>query len=401
LSRASRRAALAAIGLGVIAVAVVLAVGRSPRGHGHRPPTTRTQTPPTQTTPATPGPPAQPAPAGQEFGVNVNRLFNDRIYTVAQIDGQLQALARTGAALARSDALWEAAEPAPPVNGVHRYQWSFDDEIAGALAAHGLRWLPIIDYSAPWAQSIPGQDHSPPRVPADYAAYAAALAARYGPRGSFWLAHPALTPEPVQTYEIWNEPDNGQFWAPAPDPSRYAELYRQARNAITTVDPNARVIVGGLTTPTTFLPAMLSADPQLQGHIDGVAVHPYGNPAVVLGKLRADRAALVSLGLAAVPMYVTEFGWTTQPAGALNYAPAARRPAYITRTLAALGHLDCGIAASLLYTWVTPEHDAGDSQDWYGIHPPTGGSTPDTAAFTAGLQEATAPAPPIRLCPGG
>lgn len=347
------------------------------------------------------GPPAQPAPVGEQFGVNVNRLFNDRTYTVAQIDGQLQALARTGARLARSDALWEAAEPTPPVNGVHRYQWAFDDEIAGALAGHGLKWLPIIDYSAPWAQSIPGQDHSPPWVPADYAAYAAALAARFGPRGSFWLAHPGLTPEPVQTYEIWNEPDNGQFWAPAPDPSRYAELYRQARNAITTVDPNARVIVGGLTMPTTFLPAMLGADPQLLGHIDGVAVHPYGGPAVVLDKLRADRAALVSLGLAAVPMYVTEFGWTTQPPGALNYVPAARRPAYITRTLAALGHLDCGIAASLLYTWVTPARDVSNSQDWYGINLPTGAGTPDTTAFTVGLQQAIEPAPPIRLCPGG
>ncbi len=331
----------------------------------------------------------------------MNRLFNDRTYTVAQIDAQLQALARTGARLARSDALWEAAEPAPPVDGVHHYQWAFADEIAGALAAHGLRWLPIIDYSAPWAQSIPGQDHSPPRVPADYAAYAAALAGRYGRGGSFWSAHPSLPPQPVNTYEIWNEPDNGQFWTPTPDPSRYAELYRQARNAITAVDPNARVIVGGLTVPTTFLPAMLSADPQLQGHIDGVAVHPYGNPAVVLEKLRADRAALVSLGLAAVPMYVTEFGWTTHPAGALNYAPAPRRPDYITRTLAALGHLDCGIAASLLYTWVTPERDVTNSQDWYGIHLPTGGGTPDTVAFTAGLRQATEPAPPIRLCPSG
>jgi hypothetical protein len=380
----------------VIAVVVVLLVGRSPRGHGHPTPPT-----PTQTAAATPGPPAQPAPATEQFGVNVNRLFNDRTYTVAQIDGQLQALAQTGARLARSDALWEAAEPAPPVNGVHRYQWAFADEIAGALAAHGLRWLPIIDYSAPWAQSIPGRDHSPPRVPADYAAYAAELAARYGATGSFWLAHPGLSPQPVQTYEIWNEPDNGQFWTPTPDPSRYAELYRQARNAITTVDPNARVIVGGLTVPKTFLPAMISADPQLQGHIDGVAVHPYGNPAVVLEKLRADRAALVSLGLAAVPMYVTEFGWTTHPAGALNYTPASQRPAYITRTLTALGHLDCGVAASLLYTWVTPERDASDSQDWYGIHAPTGGSTPDTAAFMAGLRQATEPAPAIRLCPGG
>jgi hypothetical protein len=153
--------------------------------------------------------------------------------------------------------------------------------------------------------------------------------------------------------------------------------------------------------PTTFLPAMLGARPQLKGHIDGVAIHPYGSPTVVLEKVRADREALTALGLATVPMYVTEFGWTTHPAGALNYVPAGLRPAYITRTLAALGHLDCGIAASLLYTWVTPERDANDSQDWYGIHAASGGSTPDSAAFAAGLRRATEPAPANPLCPGG
>jgi len=364
-------------------------------------PTTTVAATPAPSPAATAGPPAQPAPAGEQFGVNVNRLFNDGAYTQAQIDGQLHALRETGATLARSDALWEAAEPSPPVDGVHQYRWAFDDEIAGALAAQGLRWLPIIDYSAPWAQSIPGQDHSPPRAPGDYAAYAAAVAARYGPGGVFWREHPTLASEPVQTFEIWNEPDNGQFWTPRPDAGRYADLYLQARNAITTVDPTARVIVGGLTMPTTFLPAMLEARPQLKGHIDGVAIHPYGSPTVVLAKVRADRDALTSLGLGTVPLYVTEFGWTTRPAGALNYVPAGLRPAYITRTLAALGHLDCGIAASLLYTWVTPERDRNDSQDWYGIHPASGGSTPDSAAFTAGLREATEPAASLPLCPGG
>ena len=78
----------------------------------------------------------------------------------------------TGATVARSDAFWEAAEPHAPVNGSHQYDWSFDDRVAGSLAAHGLTWLPIIDYTAPWAQSVSGQDHSPPRSFADYAAYA-------------------------------------------------------------------------------------------------------------------------------------------------------------------------------------------------------------------------------------
>jgi hypothetical protein len=337
-----------------------------------------------------PSPRPGPAPPPREaFGVNVNRVFNDSTYTPAQIDAQLQAVRATGATVARSDALWEATEPQAPAAGRHRYDWTFDDAIAGALAAHGLTWLPILDYSAPWAQSIPGQDHSPPRDDADYAAYAAAFARRYGTDGDFWRAHPQLTPAPVATVEIWNEPDSGQFWTPAPSPAAYATLYLEARSAIDAVDPRIRVIVGGLTDAPAFLPAMVQAQPTLRGHVDGVAIHPYGTPATVIAKVRAARATLVALGMGSVPLYVTEFGWTTAPPGALDYVAATQRPADIESTLAALGRVGCGVAAALVYTWVTPQRNPADSQDWYGIAQPAGGPTAATAAFAAGLRGAS------------
>jgi hypothetical protein len=336
-----------------------------------------------------PVPVAPSAPATEQFGANVNRLFNDGTYTQGQIDAQLSALRATGATIARSDALWEASEPAPPRDGAHHYDWTFDDRIAASLARHGLRWLPIIDYSAPWAQSVPGRDHSPPRSAADYAAYAGALAARYGTGGAFWRANPQVTPLPVDAFEIWNEPDNPVFWVPAPDASRYALLYSSARTAIDDADPSARVLVGGLTNERAFLPAMLAADPALRGAIDGVAIHPYGaTPAVVLAHVVAARHVLDSVGLATVPLYVTEFGWTTSPAGALDGAPERLRPGYIEQSLAMLGRSGCGIAAALLYTWVTPERDPANAQDWFGISPAGGGASADVTAFSTGLQEA-------------
>jgi len=343
---------------------------------------------------------AEPTPSTELLGINVNRLFNDGTYTAAQIDAQLTALHATSAMVARSDAFWEFSEPAPPVDGVHHYDWSFDDEIAGDLAEHGLEWLPIIDYSALWNESVPDQDHSPPASDADYAAYAQAFAARFGAGGAFWREHPALSANPVTTFEIWNEPDNGEFWDPSPDAAAYADLYLAARAAIDAVDPSARVIIGGLVSPTAFLPAMLAASAELAGHVDGVAIHPYGQPDVVLAKIRDARAALVSLGMAAVPLYVTEFGWTTDPPGALDYVPASSRTADILTTLSALGHLNCDVAAAILYTWVTPQRDPDDSGDWFGVHSPDGGSTADTAAFAAGVRQAAAPGPTEPLCPG-
>lgn len=382
--RSRRRALLTPALLALILVALVLRAERSPHATA---------------VPTGAGLSGKPAPAGLQLGASVNRLFNDADHTQRQITAQLEALRATGATVARSDALWEASEPGAPVRGVHRYDWRFDDQIAGSLAAAGLQWLPIVDYSAPWAQSIPGQDHSRPTSPTGYAAYAGALAARYGTAGSFWRAHPALTPHPVQTYEIWNEPDSASFWEPAPSAASYAALYQLARDAITAVDPSARVIVGGLTQPARFLPAMLAARPSLRGHVDGVAIHPYAaNPASVLARVRAARQTLGSLGLGAVPLYVTEFGWTTRPVPTPNFAPARLRPAYIARTVPALAHSACGVAAVLLYTWLTPERDPRNPEDWFGIEPPGGGSSPDMAAFARGLRAAEQPSPRPGSC---
>jgi len=403
--RRRRRAVLGALAIAVpVALVVAGLTGSSPHAPTPRAssaPTSTVATPSSTTTSsAAPGPllPARPAPRTEQFGASVNLLFNSGDHTPDQIAAQLRALRASGVTTARSDAFWEASEPAAPVNGVHSYDWAFDDKIIAALATAGLRWLPILDYSAPWAQSITGQDHSPPSSADAYAAYAAAFAARYGSGGSFWRNHPELAPEPVGAYEIWNEPDNGEFWTPTPDPARYADLYLAARREIDLADPAARVIVGGLTNPTAFVPAMLRARPQLSGHVDGVGIHPYGSPEVVLAKTRADRAMLVDQGLSSVPMYVTEFGWTTSPPGALDYAAPPRRMTYIQQTLTALGHLNCGLASALLYTWYSPQENPADSQQWYGLVGPGAVPTPAAAAFTRGLQAAHAPTPTLSLC---
>jgi hypothetical protein len=328
----------------------------------------------------------------------VNSVFNEQIYSPAVIASQLTALAGTGVTIARSDALWEATEPSPPTAGRHTYNWTFDDAVASALARVHLRWLPIIDYTAPWAASIPGQEHTAPRVPDAFAAFAGAFAGRFGPGGRFWREHPELTAEPVDTYEIWNEPDVQFFWLPAPDPARYADLYLRARDAIELADPSARVIVGGLGHPETFVPALVAARPGISAHIDGVAVHPYlPHPRDILARIRTDRRILDTHGLAAVPLYVTETGWSTSPPRVPKWAPARLRPGYIERLIGAIGHIDCRIAATVLYSWMTPERNPGLVDEWFGIHPPAGGETDDTRAFAAALRAATEPQPPAPI----
>lgn len=114
--------------------------------------------------------------------------------------------------------------------------------------------------------------------------------------------------------------------------------------------------------PTSFLPALLAARPRLRGHIDGIAIHPYGNPLVTLSRIRSARVTIAALG------------------------PTA------------LGHLNCGVAAAVLYTWVSPERNPDDGQEWYGINGVDGTATSDVAAFVAGLRAARSPRPAISVC---
>ena len=339
-----------------------------------------------------PGPRATPAPGaggGVAFGADVNRTFENASFTAAEVDAQLAALQATGATVARTDALWEWTEPAAPEGGRHRYVWSADDRVAGALAAHGMRWLPIIDYSPSWVQSVPGHDHSPPSSPSDYADYAAAFAARYGPGGAFWAAHPELPALPVTALEVWNEPDNPTFWSPTPDAARYAQLYEQTRDTVAATAPAVSVLIGGLWHPESFLPRLLAADPALSGHVDGVSMHPYGaTPAAIVARVVAVRALLGALGLGSVPLYVTEFGWTISPPGARDYMPEAQRPLSLAGALIGLGQAGCGVVAVTAYTWVTERSNPADSQQWYGISDPSGAPTPDAAAFAAALKRA-------------
>jgi hypothetical protein len=345
--------------------------------------------------------PAAPARAGEMFGVNVNRVFNDD-FTPANWDAPLAAVRESGIRVARSDAFWMWAEPHAPEHGDHDYTWNMLDAEATALARHGLRWRPILDYSAHWA--VGGADyHSPPASNDDYAAYARAFARRYGRGGSFWAEHPELTALPVTAYEIWNEPDNAAFWRPGPDPARYADMYLRARGAIREADEHATVVVGGLLPDTGYVTAMYAAHPQLRGNVDAIGFHPYAPTADrVLASVRALSRTLVDVGDPSVPIHITEVGWPTRGAGLPIVLGEADRAAALGRVADALARSDCGVAAVLAYTWTTPQANPADVEDWYGIRNADGSATATSDAFAGVVarwdEQPVTPASRERLC---
>src|SRR5215211_1099397 len=198
---------------------------------------------------------AEAAPASpvsrDYYGASGNDVFVD---PAVKASDQLAAMSAGGIAQVRFDAEWARVEPNPPdaQTGAHDYRWAYYDSRVESLARHGQRWYPVLAYNTSWSGATQGDLTSAPARVSDYAADAASLARRYGRGGSFWSAHSELTPPPVTSYEIWNEPNSQFFWHPQDQaPERYADLYAAARTAIRGVDSAARVVTGGLTVSTT------------------------------------------------------------------------------------------------------------------------------------------------------
>jgi hypothetical protein len=326
------------------------------------------------------------AEAGREarqsgfFGVNAQFLFSS---STGRWPPHLESMEHGGLGVVRRDAAWELVEPRPPARSRrHAYRWQPTDRMVRALARHGLRWYPIINYSARWAASRRGEVFSPPGRD-DYVAFARALAARYGRNGSFWRGRPQDRTHPVKAYEIWNEPNASLFWRPQNGaPERYAALYRAARRGLRGVDPGARVVIGGL---TTYVPGSTPVPEFLRrmaarlgglGEVDAVGLHPYGDSlAQVLGSIQEARRTLDELGGSRVPLDVTEVGWTT------TRTSEAERARWLARLVRDLPRSGCRVEVLLPHTWLTAESNRAQAEDWFGIANHDGSLKPSGRAY--------------------
>jgi hypothetical protein len=258
------------------------------------------------------------------FGAQVGGDFSYQswgVWSQAQVMSSLNALYAAGGRVGRADSDWANAEPHAPVHGHHAYNWAYDDMMAGEMAQAHLRWEPTLQFTPKWAQAHrsnvlhlkTGTVHTPlpPASNENFAIYATAFMRRYGAHGSFWATHPAVPYLPVNSVEVWNEPDNTHEWGPQINLQDYARLYEVVRTAVHRVNPSTRVVTGGLAWTTSSLPRLLKAFEREP--IDEVAVHPYGaNPAATVALARFAISEMRKFGRGATPLLVNEYGWTSQ-----------------------------------------------------------------------------------------
>lgn len=166
----------------------------------------------------------------------------------------------------------------------------------------------------------------------------------------------------VAGYEVWNEPNNEEFWQQGPDPAAYADLLKAAWTAAKDVDPDVQIIGGVLSNNDLgYMSALSSALEDRGGNLentffyDQLGVHPYaGGPsqgfAPDLPAGSADETVefgtkdMTFLGMERLraqvaedegiwrDVVVGEFGYSTEP-GAWYHVPEPRRAEYLAAAL--------------------------------------------------------------------
>ncbi|AGF73602.1 cellulase family glycosylhydrolase [Corynebacterium halotolerans] len=274
-----------------------------------------------------------------------------------------------GATRIRLSAVWKDIE-----RERGRYDWSGLDQRVDAAVAAGLVPLMLIHMYPDWVEDFGVVGGG---AAAEFGEFAEAVAARYGDR--------------VDAYEIWNEPNLARFW-PDPDPDAYAELLAESSPRITTADPGAEIISGGLA-PATNMPGYSVAGLDFLGrlyelgahdHLTAVAVHPYSYPERPSGnsrwngfrQLRDYRELMSSHGDGAKRIWLTEYGAPTGGDGGVSERAQADMVVEALRITSS----ESWLGPIFLYTMYDLDLGADDRESYFGLLYGPGAPKP---AFTA------------------
>lgn len=241
-----------------------------------------------------------------------------------------------------------------------QYDWTHPDRILRHTHNQGLNVLARLGLVPGWARPPTHEkvttlqyltaDHYD-----DFAAFAAAFAARYADR--------------IDGVIVWNEPNLSLEWGDRPpDPEGYTELLRTSYRAIKSAVPTMPVY-GGALAPTLepddspaamneirFLERMYAAG--AADAFDVLAVHTYGfthspdhppDPNTInFRRIELLRGVMQRYGDSDTPMTITESGWSDDP----RWTRAVRPGQRIVYTLAALEMVTAWPWVDRLCLWI-------------------------------------------------
>ena len=216
-----------------------------------------------------------------------------------------------GVQWAREQFDWDVIEPSDG-----EYSWTSYDKVIDEYSQRGIKMVGLLTYSSSWASSNP-YDPDAEFYPPDATAwkdYVATVAGHYKNEVNYW--------------EIWNEPNHSGFWKGSV--TEYADLITAASTAIKAANPNAKIVLGGLSgSDADYLDDLYTAIGDASV-IDVVAFHLYRTAEGTfnhspedsldgLNSLVTDiynvKTIIRKNDKAKTPIWLTELGWTTYTGG--------------------------------------------------------------------------------------
>ena len=238
-----------------------------------------------------------------------------------------ERMARGGVRMARFVIDWRQVQP----DAGSGYRWPQADRYMRGLARHGLEPLPLLFATPGWvARSYIRAPLASPRAKKAWRGFVHAAVARFGPGGAFWAQNPDLSYDPVRYWQIWNEENSPDFWAPKPSPAAYARLLKITAGTLRAADPNAKIVLGGMFEGNVSYGAILSWRYLAQlyrlgaaRYFDVVGAHPY-SPRLSGYEFQIRRlaAAMRRHGHGGTPIWIDEIGWGSGRRG----SPLSRGP---------------------------------------------------------------------------
>ncbi len=297
--------------------------------------------------PGAPVPTCEPTASkpGPQIDLNVQSATGDPARPIRTFDEvrQLVGLARAaGAEVISTTSSFRTMQPREDVP----IQFEYIDRTIGAARSAGLQVRLQLVGMPDWALDEPEHERQAPRSEAELETWAAFV--------TKVMRH---VNGKVDYLEVWNEPNENKWWPTGPDPLEFARLLDVTYTAVHTVSPQTKVVSGGLASNDIgYLKWVYKGFDQLglkASPFDMVGAHPFAGdhaPDSVDPGKRYERNpfglydenftgfmglhdVMARHGDEDLPIYITQFGYSTRSGKGREAVPDELRAQYLTQSL--------------------------------------------------------------------
>jgi len=301
---------------------------------------------------------------GPKIDLNVQSATGNPAHPMRSFDDvrELVSLAKdAGAQVISTTTSFKTMQPFPK----RPMRFSYLDRTIGAARSAGLQVRLQIVGMPRWGLDDPEFSRQPPRSEAELRVWINLV--------TQLMQH---VNGKVDYVEVWNEPNEYKWWPTGPDPMEFARLLNVTYTAVHTVSPTTQVISGGLAgNDIGYLGEVYDAFGELglkASPFDMVGAHPFSGdhaPDSVDPAKRYERDpfglydenftgfmgmhdVMAEHGDQALPVYITQFGYSTRAGEGRKAVPDEQRALYLTQ---ALKQVTCVTYVPVL--------------SWYALHP--------------------------------